>query len=106
MATDFGTAESDNKAFFGTGQKATMQWLTRLVDAFTERIDEMPDSDEQKAEHIAHKKIPMAVRAMCKLALKSGVESEDLLRCASERMHFLTLAPTSIRCSSAWAPGD
>jgi hypothetical protein len=81
----------DDKTFFGTGHKANLQWLSRLVEAYKERIDELTD-DVEKASHIYYRKAAAAIHSMCKAARK-GPESEEFVDAATEQMLFLSKPP-------------
>ena len=96
VAGDFQQATSSDQAFFGTGARAQIQWLTRLIDCFTDRIEELSQDAEATsdyAEHVRMKKVPIAIRSMCKEAQKTGVESEPFLDCCYSQLRFLEMEP-------------
>ena len=84
---------SDDKTFFGVGQKATLQWLARLVEAFDERNGEGNLELNLKAEMTVGKKPVEAILGMCEAAKKRGVEAGGFLQCALEQRRYLAVEP-------------
>ena len=90
---EFAEAGPDHKTFFGVGQKATIQWIQRLVEAFEQRLAEEDDLvADDKPKLIVHKGTE-AVLALCKAARKGGTESSGFLDAALEQTRYLAMSP-------------
>ena len=70
LRQEFLAAEQGNKGFFGTGQKAQMQWIGRLVNALNERMIEVEqgDADDDEAELLSSQKVATAILNLLKAA--------------------------------------
>ena len=91
---EFAEAGPDHKTFFGVGQKAAIQWIQRLVEAFEQRLAEEDDlAADEKPKLVVHKKGTEAVLALCKAARKVGTESSGFLDAALEQTRYLAMSP-------------
>lgn len=82
-------------SFFGTGQKAMMQWIGRLLEATNDRIGETSlEAQEELAPLVESKKIISSILALLRSARKGGVESDEFREAASSQLEFLAMVPT------------
>lgn len=80
--------------FFGTGHKAMLQWIGRLLFAIQERIDAAAeDDDDSMVDLVVAKKIAAVISNLMKEARKSGFESDEFRELATSQLAFLDMAP-------------